>query len=206
MRSIPLNSEVQVTGICLVRSGGLWQIPQSFRMLLRLPQDVVVLTTPSWWNLRHTLWLLGMTGGVLLAVMVWVVVLGRRLHEADGRHSPEVEKQRSARRAQPHCPRASRHAGAGTGRDYHATGSGGRLLSASAARGSAGAENGARHEPPQHGRSAPFSVGFALPIAGKWRSGFCAGADCRATGPARANESRLQDRRAAPYACPGQWR
>ena len=41
--SIPLNSEVRVTGICLVRSGGLWHIPQSFRMLLRSPQDVVVL-------------------------------------------------------------------------------------------------------------------------------------------------------------------
>jgi signal transduction histidine kinase len=79
--AIPLNSEVRLTGICLVRSGGLWQTPQSFRMLLRLPQDVVVLTTPSWWNLRHTLWVLGVTAGVLLAVMVWVVVLGRRLQE-----------------------------------------------------------------------------------------------------------------------------
>jgi signal transduction histidine kinase len=79
--SIPLNSGVQITGICLVRSGGLWQTPQSFRMLLRVPQDVVVLKTPSWWNSRHTLWLLGVTGGVLLAVMVWVVVLGRRLKE-----------------------------------------------------------------------------------------------------------------------------
>jgi signal transduction histidine kinase len=79
--SIPRNSEVQVTGICLVRSGGLWQIPQSFRLLLRAPQDVVVLKTPSWWNLRHTLWLLGITGGVLMAVIVWVVVLGRRLQD-----------------------------------------------------------------------------------------------------------------------------
>ena len=41
----------------------------------------MVLATPSWWNLRHTLWLLGVTGGVLLAVIVWVVVLGRRLQE-----------------------------------------------------------------------------------------------------------------------------
>lgn len=79
--SIPLNSDVRVTGICLVRSGGLWQTPQSFRMLLRVPKDVVVLTTPSWWNLRHALWLLGITGGVLLVVIVWVVVLGRRLQE-----------------------------------------------------------------------------------------------------------------------------
>lgn len=79
--SIPLNSEVRVTGICLVRSGGLWQIPQSFRMMLRLPQDVVVLAAPSWWNLRHTLWLLGITAAVLMVVMAWVVVLGRRLRE-----------------------------------------------------------------------------------------------------------------------------
>lgn len=79
--SIPLNSEVRLTGICLVRSGGLWRVPQSFRMLLRLPQDVLVLRTPSWWNLRHTLWLLAITGSVLLAVTAWVVVLGRRLRE-----------------------------------------------------------------------------------------------------------------------------
>jgi len=77
--SIPLNSEVQVTGICLVSNGGLWQIPQSFRLLLRFPEDIAVLRTPTWWNLRHTLWLLGSAGGVLLVAVVWVVVLGRRL-------------------------------------------------------------------------------------------------------------------------------
>jgi signal transduction histidine kinase len=79
--SIPLNSEVRITGICLVRSGGLWRVPESFRILLRSPQDVTVLTTPSWWNLRHTLWVLGITAGVLLMVAAWMVVLGRRLRE-----------------------------------------------------------------------------------------------------------------------------
>jgi signal transduction histidine kinase len=77
--SIPLNSGVRVTGICLVRSGGLWQTPQSFRLLLRLPGDVVVRATPSWWTSRHTLWLLRVTGGILMVVLVWVVVLGRQL-------------------------------------------------------------------------------------------------------------------------------
>jgi len=79
--SIPLNSGVRITGICSVRSGGLWRVPESFHMLLRSPQDVVVLSTPSWWNLRHTLWVLAITVGVLLGVMAWVVVLGRRLRE-----------------------------------------------------------------------------------------------------------------------------
>ena len=79
--SVPLNSNVRITGICLVQSGGLWSVPQSFRILLRSPQDLVVLRTPSWWNLRHTMWLLGGTVGILCIVIAWIVVLGRRLRE-----------------------------------------------------------------------------------------------------------------------------
>lgn len=56
-------------------------MPQSFRMLLRSPEDLVVLHAPSWWNLRHTLWVLCGTVGVLLLVIAWIVVLGRRLRE-----------------------------------------------------------------------------------------------------------------------------
>ena len=81
LASIPLNSTVHVVGICLVRSGGLWSIPQSFRVLLRSPQDISLVQAPSWWNLRHTLWVLGLTATVLLIVLAWVVVLGRRLRE-----------------------------------------------------------------------------------------------------------------------------
>jgi len=80
LMSIPLNSDVRISGICLVRSGGLWRVPESFRMLLRSPSDVAVVKTPSWWNLSHTLWLLGITTAVLLVVMIWVVALGRRVH------------------------------------------------------------------------------------------------------------------------------
>jgi signal transduction histidine kinase len=79
--SIPLGSELRITGICLVRSGGMWHAPQSFRLLLRSRGDITILRTPSWWNLRHTLWLLAATGIVLLLVIAWVVVLGRRLRE-----------------------------------------------------------------------------------------------------------------------------
>lgn len=81
LQAVPVNSELQVTGICLVRSGGLWRIPQSFRLLLRSPSDVVVLKTPSWWTLRHTLWVLGLTVGTLFVVLAWIMVLRRRVHE-----------------------------------------------------------------------------------------------------------------------------
>jgi signal transduction histidine kinase len=81
LRSVPVNSEVRLAGVCLVRSGGLWRIPQSFRLLLRSPQDINVLVRPSWWNLRHTLWLLGITAGILLVVLVWIFALRRRVRE-----------------------------------------------------------------------------------------------------------------------------
>jgi len=79
--AIPLNSELRIEGICLVRSGGLWGLPESLRLIVRSPSDFVVLRAPSWWNLRHTLQLLGITAAILLAMSLWVVVLGRRLRE-----------------------------------------------------------------------------------------------------------------------------
>lgn len=79
--SLPLGSELRVTGICLVRAGGIWRAPESFRLLLRSPGDIRILRTPSWWNLRHTIWVLVATGIVLLLVIAWVVALGRRVRE-----------------------------------------------------------------------------------------------------------------------------
>lgn len=79
LSSVPLNSRVRITGICLVQNGGMWSVPQSFRVILRSPQDLVVLHAPSWWNLNHTLWVLGATVSVLVIVIAWMFMLGRRL-------------------------------------------------------------------------------------------------------------------------------
>lgn len=79
--SIPLNSELRIQGVCLVRSGGLWSTPQSLRLLLRSSDDITVLHAPSWRNFRHAMWLLGISVGVLLIVLAWTAVLGRRLRE-----------------------------------------------------------------------------------------------------------------------------
>ncbi len=81
LMSIPLNSELRIKGICLVSNGGLWEQPESIRLLARSADEVVVLKAPSWWNLRHTLQLLGITAAALLVLMLWMVVLRRRLHE-----------------------------------------------------------------------------------------------------------------------------
>jgi signal transduction histidine kinase len=89
LRAMPANSKLRITGVCLVRSGGMWSAPESFRLLIRSAGDVTLLRAPSWWNLRHTMWLLALTAGVLLIVLAWTAVLGRRLRE-----QMEIVKQR----------------------------------------------------------------------------------------------------------------
>lgn len=75
------TSQLRLTGICLVRNGGLWSIPQSFRLLLRSPQDLLVLHAPSWWSLRKALWLLGILSGILFLVLTGMVFLSQKVRE-----------------------------------------------------------------------------------------------------------------------------
>ncbi len=79
--SEPVNSKLRVTGICLIRNGGLWSTPQSFHILLRSAQDVTVLSAPPWWNLRRALWLLGILSAVLLVVLAGMFVWGHKMRE-----------------------------------------------------------------------------------------------------------------------------
>lgn len=78
---IPLGSTLNVVGICLVRNAGVWHTPASFVMLIRSPQDVTIVHSPPWWNIRHALWVIGLILVVLLAVFVWVIVLHGRLRD-----------------------------------------------------------------------------------------------------------------------------
>jgi diguanylate cyclase (GGDEF)-like protein len=74
------GSVLSLTGICSVQSRARdsllqenFSLPQSFRIMLRSPGDIVVIERPSWWSARHSLWVLGfamaglaLTAGALL--------------------------------------------------------------------------------------------------------------------------------------------
>jgi PAS domain S-box-containing protein len=77
------GSLLAVTGICLVEPGD-WQAGEtwrakSFRILLRSPEDVVVLRTPPWWTLEKMLWIAGLLVFVTLGAFTWIIVLRRRV-------------------------------------------------------------------------------------------------------------------------------
>jgi PAS domain S-box-containing protein len=74
------GSRLQLTGACAVITDE-YNVPQTFLILLRSPEDIIVLERPSWWTLRHTLWAVGIMAGFILAALAWVVLLRRRVGE-----------------------------------------------------------------------------------------------------------------------------
>jgi diguanylate cyclase (GGDEF)-like protein len=70
-----IGSRVRVTGVCFVHAGGPWSTPRWFELELRGPGDVVVLADPSWWTVRHLLYLSAALIALMLAALVWAVLL-----------------------------------------------------------------------------------------------------------------------------------
>jgi signal transduction histidine kinase len=87
--SFAVGSEVQLTGVCKVHlgQGGRFVFggkPESFRLLLRGVEDVVVLVRPSWWTLPRVRLFLGLTVATFFLALVWGLMLARKnklLHE-----------------------------------------------------------------------------------------------------------------------------
>lgn len=87
---------VRVTGIALVQRERLFYrqsdfVPVSFRILLRSANDVQVIRTTPWWNLRHAWPVLAVLTLSICLAMLWVMVLRRRVHA----QTAEIYRQRS---------------------------------------------------------------------------------------------------------------
>jgi diguanylate cyclase (GGDEF)-like protein len=80
------GSTVAVTGVFIgkvderqaVRQEGIARI-ESFQILLRSPEDVHVVRTPSWWSAEHALDVLGLVVLTMIAVLGWVGILRRQV-------------------------------------------------------------------------------------------------------------------------------
>jgi len=80
------GSKLSVTGICVIDDLGedwysdpAWRAA-SFRLLLRSPEDVVVLEQPPWWTLPRLFGAIGILCAILLTAFGWVALLRRRVH------------------------------------------------------------------------------------------------------------------------------
>jgi signal transduction histidine kinase len=80
----PVGSILRLSGVCLLPAFTNWEHaapirPASFELLLRDPGDLIVLDTPSWWTVRRVAAALAFVTAILVAVMVWVLMLRRRV-------------------------------------------------------------------------------------------------------------------------------
>ena len=76
------GSRLRLTGICAIKVRNARDVvPQAFTLLLRSPDDVVVLKQASWWTADRTLRVLGLTVAMILLALAWVFVLRRRVRK-----------------------------------------------------------------------------------------------------------------------------
>ncbi|HLY59194.1 MAG TPA: ATP-binding protein [Terriglobia bacterium] len=83
LQSLENGSLLQLTGLCLLQTNGSGTTP-TFQIVLRNPQDIVVLERAPWWTSQHLLRTLGLMLILLLAAIMWVVALRRRVSQQTG--------------------------------------------------------------------------------------------------------------------------
>jgi len=74
-----VGSTVRVAGACFVSAGGPWHTERSFDLQLRSSEDVTVLLTPPWWNVRRLLYLTAALMGLMLTALLWALILRRKI-------------------------------------------------------------------------------------------------------------------------------
>jgi len=89
--SLAPGTLLRVTGVCVAQKDRNGQ-NQSFRVLFGSADEVDIIHQPSWWTARHASEVLGWAALVLLAALVWVVVLRRRV-----RRQTDIIRQRYER-------------------------------------------------------------------------------------------------------------
>ncbi len=76
-----IGSQLRLTGICSIYEvsyDGIASVPQSFRLLLRSPGDMVVLQAPPWWTVRRIIWCFGLVTGVFAGLLAWVTLRSKQ--------------------------------------------------------------------------------------------------------------------------------
>jgi signal transduction histidine kinase/DNA-binding response OmpR family regulator len=82
LAGLPNGSRLQLSGISVEDvNHDRNHTPKGFHLLLRSPEDVVLLIRPSWWSSGHTRYVLGLTILGILLVLLWVVILRKRVHQ-----------------------------------------------------------------------------------------------------------------------------
>lgn len=90
------GSRLRITGICAIQVTAE-KVPEALKILLQSPAGVEVLQRPSWWTAQHTLIVLGLLLAVALGIIVWNVVLRRRVRSQTRVIRQQLDEARTLR-------------------------------------------------------------------------------------------------------------
>ncbi|MEJ2145249.1 MAG: PAS domain S-box protein [Acidobacteriota bacterium] len=89
---LPLNSLLTASGVTTILVDEE-QRPRSFRLLLRSPQDVVLISAPPWLQVRHLLMFVVGLGVLIVLALIWVGVLRKRVREQTALIRQRLERE-----------------------------------------------------------------------------------------------------------------
>ena len=99
LAAIPIGSEVRLEGVFKTEADpdhhpDFDVLSTSFALYLNSPLDITILKRPSWWNARHTLWMLSGLGTILFLALVWAGLLRRQVHEQTRELHEQIEERK----------------------------------------------------------------------------------------------------------------
>ena len=98
LAAICVGCNIEVSGVCVMetenwRPNAVFPRIKGFALVVRRPDDVRVVSRPSWWTPSHTLSVVGTLLAVLVAILIWNLLLRRAIE----RRSLALEKEITAR-------------------------------------------------------------------------------------------------------------
>ncbi len=78
LMAIEPGSRLRITGVCTAATGSTSE-SGAVRLLLRSPEDILVLSRPPWWTFRHALWVFAIMVGLIAAITAWLAILRRKI-------------------------------------------------------------------------------------------------------------------------------
>jgi diguanylate cyclase (GGDEF)-like protein len=99
MKQIPVGAKVRVTGICVLEDANPFDHDVPFNILMRTPDDIVVLAKPSWLNVRNLITVVSVLVLLVLAVTVWGWMLEKKVRQQTAALSVRIEAEAALERA-----------------------------------------------------------------------------------------------------------
>jgi PAS domain S-box-containing protein len=87
--------------VCSIQRGEQRE-PKSFRLRLRSPADVTLISSPPWLTAQRVLWVLGGLGGVLVIAVAWVIGLRRLVARQTSKLRKQIAERKRAEEAVRH--------------------------------------------------------------------------------------------------------